>query len=189
MPELDHPRQLSLVRLLPVIAALAFTAMVAIGETDIRRSANWPPPARHELGGLYVQDPAVLVWAAAINLPATVPVLLLWAHNDAFAYAMDDHQLFVYLPWLLLVILLWCLVAYRIGRWRNRLRESQPKRYLALCAQVLIMMEIFYVASLTIAAPSAMEHSTTMDVFVWVWLLIVILGWVDLVYSRVAARQ
>jgi hypothetical protein len=170
--------------LLPVVAVVAFIAMIAIGERQVRSSPKWPPPARHELGGWVIEDPPILSWAAGLNLPASVPIFWMWAHNDAFAYALDDHRLIVYLPWILFVFGLWFFVGYRIDAFTGRHRsKSSMQRYLVLSAQAFITVELFYVVSGMIFSPGTTK-GTAERVFILVWVLLVIVGWIEFVLNR-----
>jgi hypothetical protein len=62
-------KQFHVSRLLPAVVVMTFIAMIAAGESQVRSSPKWPPPSRHELGGWEIEDPAVLSWAAGLNLP------------------------------------------------------------------------------------------------------------------------
>lgn len=42
------------------------------------------------------------------------------AQGDAVTYAVDDHNLLVYVPWVVLVFLLWRFVAYRLDLCTDR---------------------------------------------------------------------
>ena len=50
-------KQISIRTLLPAIAVMAFLAMVAIGERQVRLSPKWPPPSRHEVGAWEIETP------------------------------------------------------------------------------------------------------------------------------------
>ena len=108
---LKHNHRLS-ARSVAITGAILFTVMVVIGESQVRSSPNWPPPPRHELGGWVVDTPEILVWAAAINLPAGSPVLWAASTFNAISYLLDDHNAIIYLPWLLLVYGLWYFIGF-----------------------------------------------------------------------------
>jgi hypothetical protein len=166
--------------LVAIVGLVAFVTMFATGESQIRSSSNWPPPTRHELGGWQVDDPSLLICAARLNLPATVPVLWMWAHNDQFAYAFDDHNLLVYIPWTFLVFWLWYFVACQVGRAvSNRDWTSSAERVLVYSTQVLVTAELLYVAIATSGAPT----STPFDVVsFWTWAFATFAGWVNLIW-------
>lgn len=174
---------------LPVVAVVAFIAMIAMGERQVRSSPKWPPPARHELGGWVIEDPPILRWAAGLNLPASIPIFWMWAHNDAFEYALDDHDLIVYLPWVLFVFGLWFFVSYRIDAFTGQHRwKSSMQRYLVLGAQAFITVELLYVMSL-MSPSSGTTNGTAEPVFFWVWVLIVIVGWVEFVLNKASSDR
>lgn len=122
-----------LTRLLPVIALLAFLTMVAIGEKQIRSSPKWPPPARHELYGWEIENPSILEGAIALNLPASLPILMTAELSDAFGYAFYDHHLIVYVPWLVLVYCLWYFVAYRLDQICGRPHRETVVAVVSFC--------------------------------------------------------
>ncbi len=170
--------------LLPVVAVIIFIAMVAIAEYQIRSSPNWPPPPRHELGGWQVDDPPLLTLAASLNLPATVPILWMWAHNDWFAYALDDHNLIVYVPWIFFVFWLWYFVAYHFDQSANRRVRGSTQGFLVFAAQVFITGELIYLAIEIISrSPAYHPQKTPMVVIAcfWAWVLATIIGWVNLI--------
>jgi hypothetical protein len=174
--------------LLPVVAVMIFVAMVAVGEKQVRQSPKWPPPSQHELGGWEVEDPTVLNWAVSINLPATVPILWMWAHNDAFAYAFDDHDLIVYLPWIFLVCCLWYAGACRLDHFLvGQAWKSPIQRNIALCAQALVTLELLYAASAM--RPTVAHSGRSAVVCFWAWLLLVALGWVDFIVKKGTAER
>lgn len=165
--------------IIPAIAVMAFIVMVAVGESQVRTSPNWPPPARHELGAWEIQPPAVLDWAARLNLPATLPILCIASHNDAFSYAFDDHYLIAYIPWIFLVYCLWYLVAFRLARFLMRQPwKSTTQRNLVLCAQAFVTLEMLYAWAVVVMGP---EGPSAKPGFICLcgWSLLVILGWVD----------
>jgi len=166
-------------RLLPVAAVMTFIVLVAVGERQVRSSPKWPPPSLHELGGWEIEDPTVLNWAAGLNLPATVPILWMWAHNDAFEYAFDDHDLIVYLPWTFLVCCLWYFVAYRLDHFIVGQAWKSPQRNVVLCAQAFITLELLYAAS-----GMRSTSGRTAVVGLGAWLMVVALGWADLIVKR-----
>lgn len=165
---------------MPVIAIFAFVAMIVAGETQIRRSPKWPPPARHELGGWEIDNPPVLDWAAGLNLPASLLIDWMWAHNDSFMYAVDDHQLIIYVPWLLLAYGLWYFAAYRIKQVTSTLQESKVRHAVTLAIQIFITFEVVLAAVVATSAAVRTTHPATLAcqlVCSWAWLLAVILGW------------
>ena len=179
---LSNGRPFSLTLLLPVIAICVFAAMIVAGETQIRRSPKWPPPAQHELGGWEIDDPPVLDWAAGLNLPASLPIFWIWEHNDSFMYALDDHQLIIYVPWLLLVYGLWYFVAYRIKQITNTppLQTNKMWHVVTLVIQILITFEVVLAAIVTTSAALRTTHAADLVcqlVCSWAWLLVVIIGW------------
>ena len=113
-------------RLLPIAMLTVFVIMVAVAEKQVRSSPKWPPPAKHELGGWEIEPPKVLYWAAGLSLPATIPIVALSEFNYAFGYAFDDHRLIVYVPWIVLVYLLWYLVSQRPAYLTFRCIGRQP---------------------------------------------------------------
>jgi hypothetical protein len=162
---------------LPAVAVMMFIAMIAAGESQVRSSPKWPPPSRHELGGWEIEPPAVLYWAASLNLPATLPILWMSSHSDAFTYAFDDHYLIVYVPWILFVCCLWYLVAYRLEQFIERQSwKSSMQRTLVLCAQVFITVEMLWAAS--VFRPQGASGRAAIACF-WVWLLLLVVGWMD----------
>lgn len=174
---------------LPTVAVVVFIAMIAMGEKQVRSSPKWPPPTRHELGGWVIEDPPILSWAVSLNLPASIPIGWMWAHNDAFEYALDDHRLIIYLPWTLCVFGLWFFVGYRIDAFTGRNRWKSPmQRYLVLSAQAFITVELLYVMSV---APNEglIPNGTAAPVFFWVWVLIVIVGWVEFVLNEASSDR
>jgi hypothetical protein len=170
--------------LLPAVAVIAFITMVAIAEYQIRLSPNWPPPPRHELGGWQIEDPPLLTLAGSLNLPATVPILWMWAHNDGFAYAFDDHQLIVYVPWIFFVFWLWYFVACHLDQSANSRARGSARAFVVFAAQVLITGELVYLAIEIIGRSPADHPQKTPTVVVacfWAWALAMIVGWVNLI--------
>ncbi len=129
-----------------------------------------------------IEDPPILCWAGGVNLPASIPIFWMWAHNDAFEYALDDHHLIVYLPWTIFVFGLWFFVGYRIDTLAGRQRrKSSMQRYLVLSAQAFVTVELLYIMSGM--GPSSVTR-TAARVFFGVWMLIVIAGWVEFVLNK-----
>ena len=158
---------------------MAFVAMVAVGEGQVRSSPKWPPPSRHELGGWEIDPPPALYWAASLNLPATLPILWLSSRSDAFTYAFDDHQLIVYVPWTFFVCCLWYLVAYRLEHVIARQPwKSSMQRSIVLCSHAFITAEMLWAAS--VFRPVGASGRAAIVCF-WVWAPIVVLGWVDFI--------
>ncbi len=168
-----HPEvgRFPLTRILPMIAFVAFLAMITIGEMQIRASPKWPPPARHEIGGREIDNPPILDLAIALNLPASGLVVLMSVFSDGFTYAIDDHQLIVYLPWSVLVYCLWYFVAYRLDRNNRRLlRERAFSSHLVLCIQWIVMFEaLCAVAAIATTYPGGINEGKD-DVFVFIGL-------------------
>jgi hypothetical protein len=166
--------------LLPISATLIFVAMLGIAERQIRSSPNWPPPARHEVGGWEIENPAIWNWAAGLNLPATIVVMWVAAQSDAVTYAVDDHNLLVYVPWVVLVFLLWCFVAYRLDlRVGKKEWSSSRERYLVLVAQVLLTIESIFPLQLFHEHPPGTPGRTVGIICAWLWTILVVLGWAD----------
>lgn len=164
-------------RLLPAVAVVAFVAMVAVGESQVRSSPKWPPPSRHEMGAWEIEPPPVLFWAAFFNLPATLPILWMASQSDMFGYAFDDHYLIVYVPWIVFVYCLWYLVAHRLERFIiGRPWESPTQRNLVLCAQAFITVEMLWFA--IVMRPVGANVKAGFICFC-AWILLVVLGWVD----------
>jgi hypothetical protein len=170
-------------RVLPAAALLTFITMAAIAEYQIRLSPKWPPPPRHEVGGWHVDDPPLWTLAASLNLPATVPIVWASALSDGFTYALDDHQLIVYVPWMFFVFWLWYFVAYHIDWSAHRQVGSGTQRRVVLSAQVLITGELIY-CGIGVISRSAADHRlrtpTAVVVCFWAWVLAAIIGWVNL---------
>jgi len=172
--------------MLPVIAVMTFIAMVAVGESQVRASPKWPPPPRHELGAWEIEPPAVLYWAAGLNLPATVPILWMASHSDAFSYAFDDHYLIIYVPWIFSVCCLWYLVAFRLGRFIERQPWKSPtQRNLVLCAQAFITVEMLW--AVVVMRPVGASGKAAF-ICLWVWSLLVVVGWADFLMVPHRAR-
>lgn len=164
------------------MATLVFVALIVVGERQIRRSPKWPPPARHELGGWEIDNPPVLDWAAGMNLPASLLIDWMWAHNDSVTYAVDDHQLIVYAPWLLLAYGLWYFVAYRIEQFSNTLQAQERKmgHVVTLTIQIFITCEVAFAAVVTTSSAFRTSRATELVcqlVSSWAWVLMAILGW------------
>jgi hypothetical protein len=171
-------------KLLPIVAVAAFITMVAIGERQVRSSPKWPPPARHELGGWEIEYPPVLTSAAFLNLPASIPILWIWAHNDAFAYAFEDPYLIVYLPWIFLARCLWYFVGYRIDQIFGKGGEnSSRQRYIVICGQALVSGELLY-AALAMGPVWRGTEGRVPAVCLWAWLPLAALGWLGLMVKR-----
>jgi hypothetical protein len=179
--------------ILPAAAVVTFLGMVAIAEYQIRASPKWPPPARHEVGGWQVEDPPLWTLAAGLNLPATIPILWMSAVSDGFTYALDDHQLIIYVPWTFFVFWLWWVVAYHYDQARkNRVCElSVINAVLVYSAQAFITAELIYCGIGIISrspADNPPRPSSVVVVCFWAWVLATILGWVNLV-RRVRRRS
>jgi hypothetical protein len=177
-----HPteRRFTLTRFLPVIALVAFLAMIAVGEKRIRSSPKWPPPARHELGGWEIDNPPILDWAIGLNLPAFMPIMLMSAFSDEFTYALDDHHLVVYVPWLVFVYCFWYFVAYRLDRISRRpQRETALCRHFVLCVQSIITFEVMCAVGAIVSSSGGIAKARVAFVCSLAWLLVSILGWVD----------
>lgn len=173
-------RRISRVRmLLPTVAVVAFILMVAIAEYQIRSSPKWPPPARHELGAWQVDEPPLWTLAAAVNLPATVPILWMSALSDWFTYALDDHQLIIHVPWIIFVLCLWYLVAYHFDRFFTGKAVGATSRSLVFSAQVFISLELIYCA-IGIIGTSTVKAPTAVVACFWAWVLAMVFSWVNL---------
>jgi hypothetical protein len=181
-------RRFAIRRLLPLLMGTAFVVVIGIGERQIRSSPKWPPP-RHELGAWQIDNPPVLNWAVGLNLPATIPILWMWAHNDAFAYALDDHNLIVYFPWILFAYCLWYFVGYRLDQLVSGQAWKSPReRYVVLCVQAFITLELLYAAGV-MRPISATQSERTAIVCFGMWLVLVVLGWADFILKKDAAKR
>jgi hypothetical protein len=170
--------------LMPAIAVMVFLAMVAIGERQVRSSLKWPPPARHEVGAWEIGNPAVLDWAAGLNLPASVPILALWLNTYAFEYALDDHELWAYVPWSIFVWCLWYFIACHVDHFINgRAWSSSRHRNLVLCGQILLTVEMVFVVS-TIRPTFQSTQERAAIACISLWLLLTFFGWVNLIVKR-----
>lgn len=177
-------KQISIRTLLPAIAVMAFLAMVAIGERQVRLSPKWPPPSRHEVGAWEIETPAVLDWATGLNLPASVPILCLWLNTYIFEEALDDHQLWVYLPWTFFVWCLWYFVALQVDHFiSGQAWKSVRHRNLVLSGQILLTVEMVFVVS-TVRPTLHTSQERAAIACVSLWLLLVVLGWVHLIVKH-----
>ncbi len=178
--------QLSRARMfLPALAVITFLTMVAIAEYQIRSSPQWPPPPHHEVGGWQVDDPPLWTLAAGLNLPATVPILWMSAVSDGFTYALDDHDLIIYVPWAFFVFWLWYFVAYHFDlSVHGQVRGSAIQGFLAFTAQLFITGELIY-CGIGIISRSPADHPLKTPTMVvacfWTWVLATIIGWVNLI--------
>jgi hypothetical protein len=163
--------------LLPIVMVIVFLGMVSVAEYQIRSSPKWPPPPRHEVGGWQIDDPPLWTWAAGLNLPATLPILMMSAASDRFTYALDDHQLIVYVPWIFFVFLLWYFVAYHFDRFAS---GRATRRYVIFVAQIVITAELIY-CGIGIFDRSSVKPPTVVAVCFWVWLVVTLVGWINLV--------
>jgi hypothetical protein len=163
--------------LLPMAAVIVFLSMVAVAEYQIRSSLKWPPPPRHEVGGWQIDDPPLWTWAAGLNLPATFPILMMSAVSDRFTYALDDHQLIVYVPWTFFVFLLWYFVAYHFDLFASG-RANRP--YIVFAAQIVITAELIY-CGIGIFDRPTVKPPTVVAVCFWAWLVLTLVGWINLV--------
>lgn len=167
-------------RVMPTVAVIVFIVLVVIGESKIRSSAKWPPPARHQLGEWVVDDPSALTWAAALNVPATIPI------TYAFGDALDVHALIVYVPWTILVVLLWYFVGYHFDQFvTNEGWKSATQKYLVFSAQTLLTVELLCTGIVSFTV-SPENNKTVAVVSFWVWALAAIAGWINLI--RLARR-
>jgi hypothetical protein len=149
-------------------ATAIFVLMMSIAELQVRSSPKWPPPAKHELGGWQIEDPVIWDWSVGINIPASVPILWAWQTTDRFTYALDDHQLVVYVPWIPLVFLLWYVVGCHLERtpgWRF---------YVALGAQAAITLELLYIGTAYYTSTAVPLHIATCF---WTWIVASLVGW------------
>jgi hypothetical protein len=170
--------------LLPVVAAIMFIALSAIAEYQIRSSPKWPPPKRHEVGGWQIDDPPLWDLAAGLNLPATVPVVWMAALSDRFTYALDDHQLIIYVPWIFFVFLLWYFVAYQMQYSMKRAGRNPSWKYLVFAGQMLITGELISCAIVIFnqsPADHRLETPSAIVVCFWAWVLATVVGWINLI--------
>lgn len=117
-----------------------------------------------------------------MNLPASLVIDWMWAHNDSVMYAVDDHQLIVYVPWLLLAYGLWYFIAYRIEQFTNALQMQENKmgHVVTGALQVFSTFEVAFPALVTTSAAFRTSHATELVcqlVSSWAWVLMAILGW------------
>jgi len=169
---------------LPAVAVMIFITMVAIAEYQIRSSPKWPPPPRHEVGGWQVDDPPLWTLAGSVNLPATVPILWMSALSDGFTYALDDHDLIIYVPWTFFVFWLWYFVAYHVDQSANRVVRSSTQRFLVFSTQMFITAELIYFAIGIISRTPADHPLKTPTVVIacfWAWVVATIIGWLNLI--------
>lgn len=171
---------------LPVVATAVFLALVAVAEYQVRTSPQWPPPARHEVGAWQVPDPPASTVAATLNLPATVPILWLGAESDSFTYALDDHELIIYVPWTILVFYLWYFVALHFelssSGW---IGTPRSRRLFFFLGQAFVTVEIIY-CTLVLWGRSPPQYDktpTVVLVFLWVWSAAALAGWANLITS------
>jgi hypothetical protein len=151
--------------------------MMAVAEYQIRSSPQWPPPPRHEVGGWQIDDPPIWTLAAGLNLPATLPILMMSAVSDRFTYALDDHQLIVYIPWACFVFLLWYFIVYRFDHLASG-RANRP--YVIFAAQAVITAELIY-GGIGIFDRPTVKPPTVLAVCFWAWLVVTLVGWISLV--------
>jgi hypothetical protein len=172
-------------RLLPVSATLIFVVMIGIAETQIRHSPRWPPPVRHEVGGWEIENPAIWNWAAGLNLPATIVIMWVAAQSNAATYAVDDHNLLVYVPWILLTFFLWSFVTYRLDLGTGRrFWKSSKQRYLVLVIQTLLTLELAFPLQLFHEHPPGEPGRSVGIICTLLWTTLIILGWVDCFIRR-----
>ncbi len=163
--------------LLPAVAVVVFLSMAAVAEYQIRSSPKWPPPSRYEVGGWQIDDPPVWILAAGLNLPATLPILMMQAVSYRFEDALDDHELIIYVPWTFFVFLLWYFVAYHI----NHIASGRAnRRYILFAAQIFITSELVY-CGVTAFGGSAVKPPMVVDACFWAWLIVTLVGWINLV--------
>ena len=178
--------------LLPTIGVVTFLAMMAAAEYQVRSSPQWPPPTRHEVGGWQIDDPPLWTLAASLNLPATLPIILMAATSDGFTYALDDHHLIVYIPWAFLVFCLWYFVACQIGLYRATYSMGSTFRGLStFVILAFITAELIYCGMGILNRPPInhpQETPTVVLVCFWTWILAMVLGWVNLIQA-VSRRQ
>lgn len=179
MSQLLHNRVL-----LPIAAVIVFLSMVAVAEYQIRSSPKWPPPPRHEVGGWQIEDPPLWTWAAGLNLPATIPILIMSALSDRFTYALDDHQLIVYVPWTLFAFLLWYFVGYHFEHFAS---GRATRSYVILAAQIVVTTELIY-GGIGIFDRPTVKPPMAIAVCFWAWLVVTIGGWINLLRPAKAQR-
>lgn len=168
--------EISIRRLVFVAGIGIFVVLGSIGEFQVRSSAKWPPPSHHEVGAWTVETPKILDCATGLNLPASVPILWLWAHNDAFASAYDDHRLVIYVPWLVLVSLLWYFVGVRVQEFVHK--RQLVSRAVSVGIQLFLTLELLYVAAGLVTAQPGV--GLTQVLFFWLWVVLVSVGWLVL---------
>ena len=163
--------------LLPILGVLTFLTMMAIAEYQIRSSPQWPPPPRHEVGGWRIDDPPLWTFAGSLNLPATLPIVLMAAASDGFTYALDDHHL-IYIPWTFFVSCLWYFVADQIElSYKVYSFGSTTRSVLTLVILGLLTVELIYCG----AGILNQQSPVVLRVCFWAWAIATILGWVNLI--------
>jgi hypothetical protein len=170
--------------LLPVVAAIVFLSMVGVAEHQIRSSPEWPPPPPHEVGGWHIEDPPIWTLATALNLPASLPILMMSAVSYRFSDALDEHHLILYVPWTFFVFLLWYFVACHLTHFPRR---SPTRSFIIFAAQLFITAELIY-CGIRMFDRVAVKPPIVVAVCFWAWVVIVVAGWVNMVRSEKVHR-
>lgn len=176
--------RIGLERWLPILGTAVFLILIAVAEYQVRTSPQWPPPARHAIGAWEIPDPPAWTLAGSVNLPATVPIVAFAALSDSFTYAMDDHELVVYIPWTILVFYLWYFVALHVELWSSGWIDTCPtRRRLFFVSQLVLTLELM-VCALGLAGESSPQHQkipAVVLVFLLIWSAGTLLGWANLI--------
>jgi hypothetical protein len=171
---------------LPILGTAVFLVLVAVAEYQVRTSSQWPPPARHEIGGWEIPDPPAWTLAGSLNLPATIAILSVAVKSDAFTYALDDHELIIYIPWTIFVWYLWRFVALHLELSSTGWIGTSPRRRLLFfLVQAFVTVELIYCA-LGLWGRSPSPHEKTpmvVFVFLWMWIAAALAGWANLLIS------
>lgn len=172
---------------LPWVALAVYVILIGIGEYQIRSSRKWPPPKRHELGAWTVEDPAVSRWAAALNLPATIPIGILYSRSDAFAFSLDEHNLVAYVPWTILVWLVWYFCGYRLDQVSERYRgvrlDEKANHYYVYVGQLVLTLDLVFGYLAGDFSTISLETACF-----WAWSALVIVAWLDSVFALRSKR-
>jgi hypothetical protein len=106
--------------------------------------------------------------------------------SDAFTYALDDHELIIYIPWTVLVFYLWYFVALHLEFSSSGWIGNPPRRRLLFfLAQAFVTVELIYctVGLWGRSPPQYQKTPTVVFVFLWAWDAAALLGWANLITS------
>lgn len=105
-------------------------------------------------------------------------------------YAVDDHNLLVYVPGVVLVFLPWRFVADRLDLCTSRQAwESSKQRYVVFVIQALFTLELLFPLQLLDEHPAVTPARMEGIICAWMWAILVLLGWVDFFLSRALNYQ